>query len=60
MTEAIINVGIAAFGMSGKIFHAPFLNADKRFNLKKVFERTTIKQKKNTHQFKPYVHLKNY
>lgn len=45
MTEAIINVGIAAFGMSGKIFHAPFLNADKRFNLKKVFERTTNKAK---------------
>lgn len=43
MTEIVINVGIAAFGMSGKIFHAPFLNADKRFNLKKVFERTSNK-----------------
>lgn len=41
MFNKIINVGIAGFGMSGKIFQAPFLHADKRYQIKKVFERST-------------------
>lgn len=41
----IINVGIAGFGMSGKIFQAPFLNADKRFEIKKVYERSSENSK---------------
>ncbi len=37
----IIRTAIAGFGMSGKIFQAPFLNADPRFSLCRVYERTT-------------------
>lgn len=36
-----IRVGLAGFGMSGQIFHAPYIAADDRFELKKVYERTT-------------------
>ena len=36
-----IHVGIAGFGMSARIFHAPFLHLDPRFRLIKVFERST-------------------
>lgn len=39
--KKIINVGIAGFGMSAKTFHAPFLDLDPHFQIKKVFERTT-------------------
>ena len=35
----IINAGIASFGMSGKIFHAPFLQAHPFFNLSAIVER---------------------
>lgn len=41
MEGKIINVGIAGFGMSGKLFQAPFLNADARFKIKKVYERAS-------------------
>lgn len=37
----IINTAIAGFGMSARVFHAPFLHTDPRFQLKKVFERST-------------------
>lgn len=49
--KSIINVGIAGFGMSAKIFHCPFLHLDSRFQLKKVFERNS----KNAKQYYPYV-----
>lgn len=39
--DKIINVGIAGFGMSGQIFQAPFLDYDKHFVIKKVYERST-------------------
>lgn len=35
-----INVGLLAFGMSGKVFHAPFVHANAHFNLYAVVERT--------------------
>ncbi len=35
----IINVGIASYGMSGKLFHAPFLQAHPGYNLKVIVER---------------------
>ena len=41
MRSKIIRVGIAGFGMSGTIFHAPFLHAHPAFELKKVYERKT-------------------
>lgn len=53
MTNHIINVGIAGFGMSGKIFQAPFLHADERFEIKKVFERSSEKSREEY----PYVEV---
>lgn len=41
MENGIIQVGIAGFGMSGRVFHGPFLDADPRFRIRKVFERTS-------------------
>ncbi len=41
MEKRVLNVGIAGFGMSGKIFQAPFLNADSNFSIRKVYERVT-------------------
>lgn len=35
-----INVGLASFGMSGMVFHAPFLTTNPGFHLKKILERT--------------------
>jgi len=35
-----INVGLASFGMSGMVFHAPFLTTNPGFQLKKILERT--------------------
>lgn len=34
-----INAGLLAYGMSGKVFHAPFLQAHSGFNLKAIVER---------------------
>jgi predicted dehydrogenase len=51
--KKIINVGLAGFGMSGKIFQAPFLDADERFLIKKVYERTSEKSKEEY----PYVEI---
>lgn len=45
MDGKTIQVGLAGFGMSGQIFHAPFISADSRFTLKKVYERTSDKSK---------------
>ncbi len=36
----IINTALCSYGMSGWVFHAPFINAHKGFNLYGVFERT--------------------
>lgn len=35
----IINAGIASYGMSGKLFHAPFLEAHPNYNLAAIVER---------------------
>lgn len=35
-----INTALCSFGMSGWVFHAPFLSADPRFNFYGVWERT--------------------
>lgn len=34
-----INVGLIGFGMSGRVFHAPIIDAVKGFRLRKIFER---------------------
>lgn len=40
MDQKII-VGIASYGMSGKVFHAPLLRSHKNFLLKRIVERTS-------------------
>jgi predicted dehydrogenase len=39
--EPIIRTGLASFGMSGKVFHGPLLEAHPGFQLKKAVERST-------------------
>ena len=36
----VIKTGIASFGMSGQVFHAPFLHTHPHFELSKIVERT--------------------
>lgn len=38
-TNKTITAGVLAYGMSGKVFHAPFLDAHPGFNLKAIVER---------------------
>jgi scyllo-inositol 2-dehydrogenase (NADP+) len=38
-SNTVIKAGLLAYGMSGKVFHAPFLQAHSGFNLKAVVER---------------------
>lgn len=45
MEEGRISVGLAGFGMSGRLFQAPFINADPRYQLKKIFERRSDQAK---------------
>jgi scyllo-inositol 2-dehydrogenase (NADP+) len=35
-----INTALCSFGMSGRVFHAPFLNMNPGFNFCAVWERT--------------------
>jgi scyllo-inositol 2-dehydrogenase (NADP+) len=42
-SNQIITAGLLAYGMSGKVFHAPFLNAHQGFYLKAIAERSTKK-----------------
>lgn len=43
MIKRAIKTGILSFGMSGKVFHSPFLNEHKNFELHAVVERTEKK-----------------
>ena len=45
--EKIINTGLLAYGMSGKLFHAPFLFVHPGFNLSAVTERNEKKAHKD-------------
>ena len=38
--DKIIKTGIASYGMSGKLFHAPFIHANPNFELSAIVERT--------------------
>jgi predicted dehydrogenase len=40
-----IHTALTCFGMSGSVFHAPLLSADKRFVLTKIVERNSEKSK---------------
>lgn len=41
MEKHRINTGILSFGMSGRVFHAPFIYTNDHFNFTAVVERTT-------------------
>lgn len=43
--DRVIQVGMAAYGMSGKVFHGPLLKSHGGFRLKKIVERTAEKSK---------------
>ncbi|KAA6343886.1 scyllo-inositol 2-dehydrogenase (NADP(+)) [termite gut metagenome] len=45
-SKGIINTGLLAYGMSGRVFHAPFLDKHTGFNLYAVTERNTKKAQK--------------
>ena len=53
MDNRKINAGIIGFGLSGKVFHAPFLHTLPGFNLKKIVERHGEESKK----IYPYVEI---
>ena len=40
MSNSAIKVGLVSFGMSGRIFHAPFIEKNPDFELKLILERT--------------------
>ncbi|MDH5476531.1 MAG: Gfo/Idh/MocA family oxidoreductase, partial [Cyclobacteriaceae bacterium] len=46
MNDKNINVGLASFGMSGKVFHAPIIEQNPNFNLKLIVERSKTNSKK--------------
>ncbi|MBE9584150.1 Gfo/Idh/MocA family oxidoreductase [Mucilaginibacter sp. JRF] len=48
MSSPIV-AGLLAFGMSGRVFHAPFLNTSENFRLKAVVERN----QKKAHEYYP-------
>jgi len=54
MENTKINTGILSFGMSGRIFHAPFIYTNPHFNLTGVVERS----KKTAHEL--YPDIKSY
>ncbi len=51
--EQRINTAIIGFGLSGRVFHAPFVHTHPGFNLKKVVERHNSQSKK----IYPYVEV---
>jgi len=53
MSYKIINTAIIGFGLSGKVFHAPFLHTNPGFNLKNIVERHNDESKR----IYPYVEI---
>ena len=51
MQNTQIKTGILSFGMSGRVFHAPFIHTNPHFNLVAVVERST----KTAHKLYPTV-----
>jgi scyllo-inositol 2-dehydrogenase (NADP+) len=52
--NTIINTGLLAFGMSGKVFHAPFVDAHPGFNLHAITERNHKLAEKDYPSIKSY------
>ncbi len=49
-----VKTGLASFGMSGRVFHAPLLNTNEGFELSAVFERSRADSKQLYPQVKVY------
>lgn len=54
--DSSINVALAAYGMSGTVFHAPLITSHSGFNLRKVLERSGTRR---TNERYPYVDVVN-
>lgn len=53
MIRENINTGIIGFGLSGRVFHAPFIHTHPGFTLKKIVERKSSQSK----EIYPYVEI---
>ncbi|MFN8347124.1 MAG: oxidoreductase [Spirosomataceae bacterium] len=51
--DTALNVGLIGFGLSGRYFHAPFLEVSPHFNLKKVVTRNSAA----VHEFNPTIEV---
>ena len=49
-----INTGLLAYGISGKVFHAPFINSHNGFNFTAIVERTNKLAQKDYPNIKSY------
>jgi scyllo-inositol 2-dehydrogenase (NADP+) len=45
--EQTVGVGIASFGLSGRVFHAPFIRLNKKFAIKRIIERSKDEARKS-------------
>lgn len=54
-----INVGICSYGMSGRVFHTPFLDCLEEFNLRAVTERSTRNAVKRYPDIKTYTSVED-
>ena len=53
-SKKTITAGLLAYGMSGKVFHAPFLDTHEGFSLKAVVERSKKNAKNDYPQITSY------
>jgi len=51
--KEVIRVGLFSYGMSGRVFHAPFLHTDPGFSMKKILQRRASDAKERY----PYVEI---
>lgn len=54
-----INTALCSYGMSGHVFHAPFISVNPNFNLYGVFERTKNEAKKHYPNIKTFRSLED-
>ena len=53
MAQKVINTAIVGFGLSGKVFHAPFIHVHNGFSIKKIVER----HKQESKDIYPYIDI---
>jgi predicted dehydrogenase len=54
-----INTALCSYGMSGRVFHAPFISVNPKFNLYGVFERTKNEAQKHYPNIKTFRSLES-